>query len=136
MLIFRILCYVFAAIALITGAMDLIFGLDNLKGSGAALSEAGYSDPMTDNAFRFFAGIWLGAGVLFLVLVRDLTRYKTPMLVLLAAAALGGLGRIASILEHGMPVAASGQTTVYIALTAEVILAPLMILWLATRYGR
>ena len=73
--LFKFGIYVFAAIALITGANDLIGGLGSLKVFGAALTDQGFADPMADNVFRYFSALWFGAGVLFFLFIRDMNRY-------------------------------------------------------------
>ncbi len=65
MKLFKIGIYVFAAIALVTGANDLIQGLGALKAFGATLTDQGFADPMADNVFRYFAGLWIGVCILF-----------------------------------------------------------------------
>ena len=59
---FTILCYFFAALALITGASDLIQGLASQRAFGATLTDAGFADPMVDNVFRFFSGTLVRCG--------------------------------------------------------------------------
>jgi len=133
MTLFRIGIYIFVAIALTTGASDLIQGIASQRSFGANLSDQGFSDPMLDNVFRFFAALWFGVGVLFIVFIRDLDRYKPAMIALLSIVALGGLGRILSIAQLGMPDHPMGITLVYAGLLAEVVIAPIMIWWLVFR---
>lgn len=134
MRVFTILCYVFAAIALITGASDFVQGLASQKDFGANLTEAGFTDPMTDNVFRFFAGIWFGVGVFFILFIRDLERYKPAMMALLGIVILGGLGRVLSIWQYGLPEHPMGLTIIAAGLLAEVVLSPIMLWWLIARH--
>ncbi|MCY4335615.1 MAG: DUF4345 domain-containing protein [Litoreibacter sp.] len=131
---FTILCYFFAAIALITGASDLIQGLASQRAFGATLTDAGFADPMVDNVFRFFSGLWFGVGVMFILFVRDLNRYKPAMIALLGMVILGGLGRILSIWQYGLPDHSMGVTLIFLGLLAEVIISPIMLWWLASWY--
>ncbi|MEL7180056.1 MAG: DUF4345 domain-containing protein [Pseudomonadota bacterium] len=134
MRIFTILCYFFAAIALITGASDLIQGLASQRAFGATLTDAGFADPMVDNVFRFFSGLWFGVGVMFILFVRDLDGYKPAMIALLGMVILGGLGRILSIVQYGLPDHPMGVTLIFLGLLAEVVASPIMLWWLLTRH--
>lgn len=134
MRLFTIVCYIFAAIALTTGASDLLQGLASQRAFGATLTEAGFADPMVDNVFRFFAGLWFGTGILFILFVRDLNRYKPAMMALLAIVVLGGLGRILSISQYGLPDHPMGVTLISLGLLAEVVISPIMLWWLVARH--
>jgi hypothetical protein len=127
MRLFTITCYFFAAIALTTGASDLIQGLASQRAFGATLTDAGFADPMVDNVFRFFSGLWFGTGILFILFVRDLERYKPAMITLLAIIILGGLGRVLSIWQYDLPDHPLGMTLVFLGLLAEVIISPIML---------
>ena len=132
--LFRIGIFIFIAIALTTGANDLLQGLASQRAFGATLSDQGFSDPMVDNVFRFFSALWFGVGVLFIVFIRDLDRYKPAMIALLGVVFLGGLGRILSIAQLGMPDHPMGFALVCAGLFAEIIVSPIMIWWLWVRH--
>lgn len=66
---------------------------------GAVITDAGFADPMVDNVFRFFSRLWFGVGVMFILFVRDLDRYKPAMIALLGMVILGGLWLIPSIVQ-------------------------------------
>lgn len=134
MRLFTIVCYLFAAIALTTGASDLLQGLASQRAFGATLTDAGFADPMVDNVFRFFSGLWFGTGILFILFVRDLERYKPAMIALLAIVVLGGLGRLLSIYQYGLPDDSMGVTLIFAGLLAEVIISPVMLWWLIVRH--
>lgn len=134
MRLFTYTCYVFAAIALITGASDLLQGLASQRAFGATLTDAGFADPMVDNVFRFFSALWFGVGVFFILFVRDLDRYKPAMIALLCIVILGGLGRVLSIWQYGLPDHPMGITLIFLGLLAEVIISPVMLWWLVTRH--
>lgn len=133
MKLFTIIIYFLATICLLTGASDFIQGLASLKVFGSTFSEISYSDPMADNIFRFFAGIWFGTGVLLIIFVRDLARYKPAMLALMAIIALGGIGRIISILQYGMPEHPLGYGLVTVGLIVELALVPALMFWLSRK---
>jgi len=132
MRIFTIIIYIFAAIALITGASDLIQGFASQESFGATMPDDGFA--IVDNVFRFFSGLWIGVGVLFVIFIRDLDRYKPAMIALLFIVLLGGFGRIISIIQYGMPQHPSGLGLVTAGLIAEVIVTPALLWWLIGRH--
>lgn len=134
MRLFTIVCYFFAAIALSTGASDLIQGLASQKAFGATLTEAGFADPMVDNVFRFFSGLWFGTGILFILFVRNIDRYKPAMIALLGIIILGGFGRLLSLWQYGLPDHPMGITLIFLGLLAEVVISPIMLWWLTMRH--
>lgn len=134
MRLFTIMIYVFAAIAVLTGISDLAQGLVSQKSLGAGLTDAGFADPLVDNVFRFFAAIWIGVGVLFVLFIRDLDRYKPAMIALLSIVVLGGGGRILSILQYGLPESSAGIGLISVGLLAEVVASPIILWWLIARH--
>lgn len=134
MRIFTIVIYVFAAIALITGISDFWQGQISQKPLGAGLTDAGFADPLMDSVFRFFAALWFGTGILFVIFIRDLDRYKPPMIALLSIVILGGIGRIMTIVQHGFPDHPGGLGLVVAGLIAEVVVSPIMLWWLTMRH--
>lgn len=134
MRLFTYTCYFFAAIAFTTGASDLLQGLASQRAFGATLTDAGFADPMVDNVFRFFSALWFGVGVFFVLFVRDLDRYKPAMIALLSIIILGGLGRVLSIWQYGLPDHPMGITLIFLGLLAEVVMSPIMLWWLLTRH--
>jgi len=132
MKLFTIVIYIFAAIALLTGASDLIQGLASQKAFGATMPTEGLA--IVDNVFRFFSGLWFGVGILFILFVRDLDRYKPAMIVLLSMVVLGGIGRIISIIQYGIPDNTSATGLVLVGLLAEVVVSPILLWWLLARH--
>jgi len=57
---FKICIYLFIAIAAITGINDLIGGLAAMTSFETTIPEEHLKDPVADNVFRFFAGLWFG----------------------------------------------------------------------------
>ena len=131
MFVFKALVYLFAAISLITGAIDLLGGLESQRNLGAQLTEAGFRDPALDNVFRFFAGLWFGVGAMLIVFVRDLAKYRSAMIVLLWVIFIGGIGRVLSIMSVGVPDHPVGSIIIYLGMFVELILCPIMAVWLA-----
>jgi len=107
-----------------------------LTGLGENVSEAALSDPALNNGFQFFAGIWMGVGVLLILFLRDLEKYKTAMLTLLGIIFFGGIGRVISILNFGMPDNEAGQRIITIALVIELALMPILAWWVAFRFKK
>lgn len=132
MRIFTYVVYFLAAIAIITGLMDIINGVAGVKSMGAELSEDSYRDPMLDNLFRFFAAVWFGLGLQLIFFVRDYDRYRPAMLLLLGIIAFGGIARLVSLVQYGWPEPAVGTFMVCLGLFAELVIAPALI-WYATR---
>jgi len=136
MKLFTIMTYVFAAIALITGANDWFQGLESQRALGANLPDEVFSNPIADNVFRFFSGLWLGTGILFILFIRDLERYKPAMIALLSIVIIGGIGRLISLTQYGMPDHPSAMGLVIAGLLAELVISPIMVWWLYARYKK
>jgi len=130
MKLYTVTVYFLAAICLLTGSSDFIQGLSAIKAFGSTLPQAAYSDPMADNIFRFFAAIWFGTGVLLIQLVRNIESYKPVLQTLMAIIALGGIGRLISIAQNGMPDHMVGFSLVCVGLVAELLVAPILIIFL------
>jgi len=128
---FKYIIYFLALIALVTGAMDLFHGVRSQEALGANLTDKGFQDPMLDNVFRFFAAVWFGLGLQLLFFVRDLPRYKPALMLLLGIVVLGGVARLISMAQYGLPEAATGRTLIYAGLFAELIMAPFLMVWLS-----
>lgn len=130
---FNTIIYILAAICIVTGLNDFVGGIGGLRSLGANLSDTGFADPVTDNVIRFFAGIWIGVGILFIQFLRDLERYKPAMITLMGIVFLGGIGRIISIIQYGMPESPAGAAVITVGLVVEVGLMPILTWWLASR---
>lgn len=130
MTVFKGLVYLFAVIALITGTNDILSGLSSQQALGSTLSEDAFNDPALDNIFRFFSGLWFGTAILFILFVRDLERYRPAMMALFAVLFIGGIGRLLSIWQVGLTDHAVGLPITILGLVIELIVGPLMALWL------
>jgi len=128
MKLFKYTIYFLAAICLITGASDFLQGMTALKAFGADLSETAKTWPVADNIFRFFAAVWFGVGILLILFAKDIARYKPALMTLLGIIALGGIGRIISILQYGMPAETSGLMVVIAGLFAELLITPILMI--------
>lgn len=72
MRLFSIVIYILAAVCILTGGKDFIGGVAGLTGIGDEVSTASLADPAINNAFQFFAGIWMGVGILFILFLKNL----------------------------------------------------------------
>lgn len=126
---FKISVFVFALIPLLTGIGDVLLGVSVWKGLGVSLTDAGFLDSVLDSQVRFMATIWFGYGVLLCVCLRDLDRYANILRGALAFAFIGGIARVISIVQVGMPESEIGRTFIIFALVIEFVAIPLLIIW-------
>jgi hypothetical protein len=122
---------VLSALALLTGAMDVILGVAGQANIGVGTAAAAPVDPVLDSQVRFLGAIWLGLGAIQLVCLRDLHRYGAILQLCFAIVLLGGIGRTLSLLQVGQPVSGVGSAFVAVALIIELLLVPLA--WLTFR---
>lgn len=126
---FRTLVRALALLALITGAVDVLIGLSAQQMIGAALEE-GYGDPLLNSQVRYLGSIWFGFGVLLWYCLGDLDRHAAIVRGALLIVFLGGLGRLASVLQFGFPPSEFGRSFVIVATAIEIIGMPLLLLWM------
>lgn len=118
-----------ALIAVLTGAGDVIVGLSGQQMIGAALEE-GYGDPLLNSQFRYLGAVWFGFGLLLWHCLSDLPRRAPLLRGALLIVVLGGLGRVASVLQFGFPPSELGRSFVIGATAIEIIGMPLLLLWM------
>ncbi len=127
LIILRIAFGIFGLIALATGGLSTFGGLETFSSvSGHAtpldlMSEAGAS---IENGFRFFAGIWLGVG---LMLLYGTVRWETSRALLFfggVAIFIGGLGRVAPAFAGGIV-----PEGVYVPIFLELVVYPALLIW-------
>ncbi|WP_421851619.1 DUF4345 domain-containing protein [Oricola sp.] len=124
--VFKLLVCILAAIPLTTGTIEFYQGVASQQALGADLGD-GFSDPALNNIFRFFAAIWVGFGVFLIIFVRNLERYSVPMTAALAIVVIGGVGRIMSVVEFGLP--EKQDTSIWVVICVEVVIVPAMLVW-------
>jgi hypothetical protein len=94
-----------AAITFLFGGLWFFLGVSVLEVVGwrpvAELGPAG-TVAMADNAYRFFAGIWLATGVGLLACLRDLTGQTVLFRTIMGALILSGVGRVLSAAQYGI----------------------------------
>lgn len=118
-----------ALIALLTGAGDVIVGLSGQQMIGAALEE-GYGDPLLNSQIRYLGAVWFGFGLLLWYCLGDLPRHATLLRGALLIVFLGGLGRVASVVQFGFPPSEFGRSFVIGATAIEIVGMPLLLLWM------
>jgi hypothetical protein len=102
------------------GAMGVLHGPAWLKGVGAP----GVPPPDLDSHFRYMSGIFLGVGIAFAGCIPDIAR-KGPRFRLLGGLVVaGGLARLLSLVEAGVP--SAGHR---FGLAMELGVVPLLMLW-------
>lgn len=118
-----------SVLALVTGAVDVLVGLSGQELIGAALVE-GYRDPLLNSQLRYLGAIWFGFGALLWRSVRHIGRNEDVLRGAFVIVFLGGLGRIASVLQFGFPPSTGGTVFVIVAIAIEILGMPLLLLWL------
>eukprot|EP00439_Symbiodinium_sp_Y106_P089920 s1_g2456.t1 len=127
LIILRIAFGVFGLIALVTGSLSTFGGLDtfsSVSGHGMPLDRLSEAGASIENGFRFFAGIWLGVG---LMLLYGTVRWETSRALLIfggVAIFIGGLGRVAPAFTGGIV-----PEGVYAPIFLELVVYPLLLVW-------
>jgi hypothetical protein len=97
--VIRILCLV----PLLTGLADLILGAGALSSVGVDLSRTVLENATLNSQLRFFAAIWFGFGVMLWIVAGDLVQQATWFKLMCWILILSGVGRLASIIQFGLP---------------------------------
>ncbi len=77
-----------------------------------------------DSHFRYLSGLLLGIGVAFWITLPDIQNKSSQFRLLTAIVFTGGLGRLISLIEKGIP-----DTGMQFGLAMELIVTPLLALW-------
>ena len=109
MIAFESCMYLLAGFAVLTGSLDLALGMKGQKNLGARLTDEGFADPLLNSQFRYLGTMWLGFGAALFLCLSDLPRYVVLFQGLMAMMFLGGLGRLASIFQFGIPMPRAGR---------------------------
>jgi hypothetical protein len=108
------------------GGASVIRGADMLKGVAPPL-------PVDlDSHFRYLSGLLLGIGLVFLAAIPRIETKRPLFRALGAIVVIGGLARLFSLIEAGVP--SAGHR---FGLAMELIVVPLIVLWqgrIARRY--
>ena len=98
-------------------------GADLMLGSG--LSKQSRVDPSTDSQNRFYGAAFALYGLLLFYCSGDIVKYRTVLLICIGTFFVAGLARLVSVLQTGWP-----STAIVGLLAIELVLPPLLILWL------
>jgi hypothetical protein len=110
---------VLAVIPVVTGAIGLLGLRDPLYVRFGVAPNV----PLDSN-LRFFSGVWLGLGVAFFAILRRIEHHGALYRAFWGMIFLGGIGRLLSIFDAGLPPAPFLGV-----LALELIGAPLFVLW-------
>jgi len=133
MLYFKIIVVILGLIAFFTGANDFWNGAAVQGDFGKNLGES-VNDPTLNFTLRFLGAIWMGFGVLLILFVSDLERYKVAILISFGIIIIGGIGRLISIMKLGIE--QGNQTIVYSILAVELLLVPILLGWLVFSFNK
>jgi Domain of unknown function (DUF4345) len=118
----QIITLLLALVPIGTGIAGLLFGPAELKSFSAISTH----DPqhVLDSNYRYFSGLWLALGLILLYTVRSIEDNGLLFRLVWGAIFVGGIGRVLSMMQVGMPPAP------FIGFTAlELLGAPLFIYW-------
>lgn len=107
-----------ALILLGLGTAGMVLGVQFLHGAGTV---------PVDNYFRFLSGVIAAMGLVFLVSIPRVERYRERFAILTLAIVLGGFAHLYSVSLHGVP-----SIGTLFGLFMELVYAPL--LWLLQRH--
>lgn len=129
MKVFKVVIVIWALLPLLTGLMDIVVGPSAWRNIGVGLTDQAFADSVLDSQIRFVGTIWFAYGVLLLVCLKDLKRYGVILQGALFIVLLGGLARVLSIFNTGMPESSVGHGFVIFALAIELVLMSALIFW-------
>jgi Domain of unknown function (DUF4345) len=119
-----------APVFLLVGALHLVFGVgaDVLLGANVPVEAVG--DPALDSQNRFYGVAFTLYGVLLWLVASNIPKYATVLRCVFWVFFAAGLARLVSIAIYGLP-----PPLVLTLLASEVILPPLLALWLGRVLG-
>ena len=115
------------AATLLACVVPLSMGTLSVLGSAGVLK--GVSNPLPidlDSHFRYLSGLLLGIGLVFLTTIPRVETKGTIFRVLGAVIFVGGLSRLLSLAQNGIP--GPGHQ---FGLVMELVITPLLVLWQA-----
>lgn len=115
---------VLAVITIAIGIFHEAFGLRAEVILGADLSEATIDNPVLDSQNRFYGVIFICYGVLVFLSATDLPKYVTVFRILAGFLFLGGIARLFSIAQVGMP-----SMPIILLMLVELIVPPILLWW-------
>lgn len=126
MMAFKIIIWICGIILIFAGVNDFWNGASS-KGDFGDLGEH-VNGPMLNFTIRFLGAILMGFGVLLIIFATNLKQYELPLIVSLCFVILGGVGRLISIVQHGM--AQGHEMIIYAILGIELMIIPALLAWL------
>jgi hypothetical protein len=106
-----------SVVPIAAGAAGMLLGPAMLGGDAVAA-------PDLDGHFRYLSGLLLGIGVAYAAAVPGIERRRARFLLLGGIVAVGGVGRLLSMLSRGGP-----SATMLGALAMELLVTPVLTLW-------
>lgn len=113
--------------ALVWGVALVGIGAAHLAFGNASFIDGGRVSPSLDSEERFFAALTIGYGFAYVWAARQPSIPRRVLQVLAAVTALGAFGRLASIVDRGLP----HWFFIYFGVIGESI-AALLTYWLST----
>lgn len=126
---FKIAVYMLALLPIVTGLMDILVGVSAWQTIGVALTETGFGDSVLDNQVRFLGVVWVSFGCLIIICLSDIDKYKNLLRGTFLVVFIGGIARLYSLFNVGLPESAIGQNFIVFALTIELVLMPFLLYW-------
>lgn len=93
---------------------------------GPELTDSATANVSLDSHFRYLSGLLLGVGLAFWSTVPSIERHATRFRLLTLIVFIGGLGRLWSLVDAGVP-----SMPMLGGLTMELITTPILCLWQA-----
>lgn len=121
---FLVAMYLLAAVPVLVGVAHVVLGPASDVQLGARLPPAVLADAVLDSQNRFYGMTFVGYGALVLLSLRDLDRYANVFRVVLAFIALGGVARLISVAQRGLP-----PPPVLALIGVEMLGVPLVLWW-------
>ncbi len=126
--IFKEIVSLIAFLAIITGLGTLIYGVEFQQGLGVL---AGYDDAVMNSQLRHLGAIWCGYGFLLLYCLKNLPERHRLLAYALAFIVLGGIGRLITLWQFGLPEITVSRIFMGVSLTVSLIGVPLLLFWLS-----
>lgn len=127
---FKVVVVLLAIVPLLTGALDIVLGVESAQALGLNLSPIDVRDALLNSEFRSLGTIWFGFGILLVLSVTDLVRYGMLAKILFALLFVAGLARLLTIGQFGVPGTAVGSVFVPVVTALQIVVPVLMIRWL------
>jgi hypothetical protein len=114
-----------APVFMLVGALHLFYGVEADVLLGANIPMEAVSDPVLDSQNRFYGISFTLYGVLLFLCANNIAKYSAVLKCVIWVFFAAGLARLVSIGIYGMP-----STLVLLLLASELLLPPLLVVWL------